>query len=205
MKSASINNNGSKNNEFYRKHFTTLIISLISAIFVMIALVVFLLYQIHHRPLPQFSAHASNGNIIRLTASYEPNMLSSTLIKWANQAVVAAYTYDFLNYPDQLKLAQPYFTENGWKLYSRSIQDLINTMVKNQLIVNGVVSGPAVISNQGDLPSVGRAWRVQVPFLVSYQAAENIRTDNFIVTLTLVTIPTTQNPTGIGIDQFVMR
>lgn len=195
----------SHNNAFYRRHFHTVIIGLVVSIIIMLCCVIVVLYQIQNRPIPSFHAVASDQKQMHLVPSVDPNLLSTTLIKWANQAVVAAYTYDFSNYEDQLALARPYFTENGWLLYQNSTQNLINTIRKNQLIVNGVVSGPSVISNSGDLPDLGMTWRIQIPFLVTYQGAENVRNEFFIVTLTIVRVPTTQNPAGIGIDQFVMR
>ncbi|HLB58173.1 MAG TPA: DotI/IcmL/TraM family protein, partial [Gammaproteobacteria bacterium] len=155
--------NSGKNNDFYRNYYHTLLIVLISAIFLMLALVVLVLYQISHRPLPVFAVQAPNGQTMSLTASTEPNLLSSTLLTWASKAAVAAYTFDFVNYNKQIALARPYFTEAGWSDYQNSIAELIKTITQNQLFVNGVVSGPPIISNQGDLPGRGYAWRIQMP------------------------------------------
>jgi len=84
------------------------------------------------------------------------------------------------------------------------VDRLISTIVQNQLFVNGVVSGPPVISNQGPLPGKGYTWRVQIPFLVTYQSANTTTKRSFYVVITIVQVPTNINPQGIGIDQFVM-
>jgi len=195
---------GADDYEWYVKYYHFFIFSLIAAIFLILLMLVLVLYQIHHRPLPQFSAVAPNGQEMVLTSSNEPNLLSSTLIQWASKAAVAAYTFDFVNYNKQAALARPYFTEAGWAHYIDSIGGLIQTIKQNQLLVNGVVTGAPVISNQGVLPGQGYVWRVQMPFLVTYQSSEGTSKKSFTVIVTIVRVPTWKNPAGIGIDQFVM-
>lgn len=190
---------------FYRDNYQMIISILIVAIVVMISMVVVVLYQVSHRPLPIFSAVAPNGHKMQLPAFNEPNFLPSTLLTWASKAAVAAYTFDFVNYNKQIALARPYFTEAGWGDYQASVQRLIQDIAQKQLFVNGVVSGPPIISNQGDLPGRGYVWRVQMPFLVTYQSAEATSQQSFLVLMTIVKVPTNVDPTGIGIDQFVMR
>jgi intracellular multiplication protein IcmL len=177
---------------------------LLAAILLILLLVGLVLYQIKHRPLPQFSAVAPNGQQMKLISSDEPNLLSSTLIQWASKAAVAAYTFDFVNYNNQAALVRPYFTDAGWVDYVNSISGLIQTIKQNQLLVNGVVSGAPVISNQGDIVGQGYVWRVQMPFLVTYQSSEGISKKSYTVTVSIEKVPTWKNPAGIGIDQFVM-
>lgn len=193
----------SRSNEFYRDHFQKLIIALVVAIFLMLGMLFVVLYQLSHRPLPVFYATNQEGRI-RLVPYFEPNLLPSTLLQWASKATVAAYTFDFVNYNRQIAQARPYFTSAGWDDYQRSISNLISTITKNQLFVNGVVSGPPIIVNQGDLEGRGYLWRLQLPFLVTYQSAETLQKQSFTVILTIKKIPTTENPSALGIDQFVM-
>lgn len=196
--------NVTRNNDFYRNSYNSIITALIVEIVVLLILVSVVLYQIFHRPLPLFTAATPKGQRMQLIASTEPNLLSSTLIRWASKAAVAAYTFDFVNYNKEIALARPYFTESGWQDYQSSVSGVIGVITQNQLFVNGVVSGTPVISNQGELPGRGYTWRIQIPFLVTYQSAEQTSQQSYIVVLTVVKVPTTQSPTGIGIDQFVM-
>ena len=69
--------------------------------------------------------------------------------------------------------------------------------------MTGVVNGPPVISNQGEIDGV-YSWRVQIPFLVTYQSAQTAEQKKFTVLVTVVRVPTAIDPLGIGIDQFVM-
>lgn len=181
------------------------IILLIIFIFLLIAMGSAVFYQVLHRPLPVFEARAANGQVMVLNAFDEPNMMSSTILRWAKKAAIASYTFDFVNTRRQANLAAKYYTEAGWKDYQESIARLFVDIAEKKIIINSVVSGPAVISNQGDLAGKGYLWRVQIPFLVTYQAAETISKRKYFVVMTIAKIPTTIDPIGIGIEQFVMR
>lgn len=184
----------------------TLVFSILIALFVMLGTLIWVLYQVSHRPEPEFIAHTADGKkTMVLNAFDEPNYLPTTLMRWASKAAVAAYTFDFVNYNKQIASARPYFTETGWDNYQSSVQRLISDITQKQLFVNSVVSGVPIISNQGELMGKGYVWRMQMPFLVTYQTSEAATKDNFIVIMTIVKVPTNVDPRGIGIDQFVMR
>lgn len=189
---------------FFRVHYQNFLIMLTLLILLLIALCGFVLYQVTHRPLPVFTATAPNGKQLVLVASPEPNYMPSTVTRWASRAAVTAYTYDFANTAKQLAAARPFFTPAGWINFQNSLAGLLATIKQNQLFVNGVVVGAPVIVNQGDFTGNGYSWRIQLPFLVTTQSAETTSQQNFTVSLTVVKVPTSENPTGIGIDQFIM-
>jgi intracellular multiplication protein IcmL len=195
-----------KVNTFYCNHYHQVIAALIGLLIVLIIIVNVVFYQMVHRPEPKFYASlaGSNQGLRQLTYFKEPNLLSSTILRWASKAATIAYTFDFVSYQQQIAQARPFFTDAGWQDYLASVKPLINTIVQNQLFVNGVVSGTPVISNEGPLPDVEYAWRVQIPFLVVYQSANRTSPREYFVALTIVRVPTTVNPEGIGIDRFVM-
>lgn len=191
-------------NEFYRNHYDKFIYTAVAMMALIIIVASFLLYQVYNKPLPRFTAVAQNGKRLPLNAYPEPNLLSSTILTWARKAAVASYTFDFVNYNKQIQLARPYFTAAGWDAYQAAVQPIISRVTQNQLFVNSVVTAPPVIINQGDLPGTGYSWRVQIPFLVTFQSAETTRSQNYLVTLMIIKVPTTVNPDAIGIDKFTM-
>lgn len=196
-----------EDNLFYRDYYSYFVIAL--SILLLIVLIVWsvVMYQLSHRPLPVFYAVQKTGVKMKLDPFEEPNLLPDTILRWASKAAVAAYTYNFLDYRKQLAAVRPYFTEAGWADYQSSANNLVAAVVRDQLFVNGVVAGTPIIANQGSLPGQAYAWRIQIPFLVSYQNVQNVNsltTRNYFVVLTIVRVPTTYNPQGIGIDQFVM-
>ena len=192
-------------NVFYRDYYHYFIVIIMVLILLMLTAVGIILYQMLHRPLPTFNVVQPNGQQMFLVPHEEPNLLPDTILRWASKAAAISYTFDFVNYNKQVLNARPYFTDVGWRDYVGSVDKLIDDIISNQLIVTGVVAGVPVISNQGPLPDVSYAWRVQIPFLVSYQSANTVSISYFYVILTIVRVPTFQNPQGIGIDQFIMR
>jgi intracellular multiplication protein IcmL len=182
-----------------------IIYALIIAMLAMLVFGSFVVFQIVHRPIPVFYVKNPTGRTIQLTAYDEPNYLPQTILTWASKAAVAAYTFNFATYNKTIPLARPYFTEGGWAAYQRAIGNVISRVVKAQLIVQGVVTGPPVIANQGELPGHGYSWRVQIPFLVTYLSAGESKSQTYYVIMMVVKVPTTVNPQGIGIDTFDMR
>jgi len=193
-----------RDNDFYRNHYHHVLIALMVFIVLMMITLGVVFYQILNRPLPQFNAIQPDGKTMLLIPVDQPNLLPDTIVRWASKAATIAYTFDFVGYNNQIKAARPYFTEDGWQDYLSSVNKLINTVIQNQLFVNGVVSGAPVISNQGDVPGRGYVWRIQIPFLVTYQSANTTSKRNFYVVISVVRVPTSENKQGIGIDQFLM-
>jgi intracellular multiplication protein IcmL len=193
-----------KESNFYRAYYHYFFYSMMAAFFVLLLTVGVVLYQISNQPLPEFAARQSDGKTMSLISFNEPNLLPDTIVRFASKAAVTAYTFDFVNYEKQLGVAKPFFTAAGWADFNASISRVVSTIVQNQLFVSGVVSGAPVISNQGPLPGKGYVWRVQIPFLVTYQSANTSTQRKYFVIVTIVCVPTSVNPQGIGIDQFVM-
>lgn len=191
-------------NVFYIKYSQRLMVLLMIAFLAMLLACAFVLYEVFHRPEPLITAVTPKGQRMNLHIHDSPNILPGTIIEWAQKTAVAAYTFDFVNYNEQTEDARPFFTPSGWVDYQNSIDKLISTITQNQLFVNGVVSGATVISNEGPLPGKGYVWRVQVPFLVTYQSAEKTTKQHFTVVMNIVRVPTSINPSSIGVDQFVM-
>lgn len=194
----------SPNNDFYREKYHYFVLGLMLIFLLLLAMVGMTLHQVLHRPLPAFAAVQANGQVMQLTPFEEPNLLPDTLLRWASKAASTAYTFDFVNYEQEINQARSYFTDAGWTDFRAAISGVLSTIVQNQLFITGVVSGAPVISNQGPLPGKGYVWRVQIPFLVTYQSANTTTTAFFIVVVSIVRVPTSTNPQGIGIDQFIM-
>lgn len=192
------------NNQFYRVHFKKFEYALIVCIVLMLLLGFLVMYQLTHRPLPAFYAVTPDGKQLTLVAYDEPSQIPAAVLRWASKAAVTAYTYDFSNTNSQLAAARQYFTQSGWDAYRASVDELIKTVVQNQIFVNAVVSAPPVISSQGYEFGSGYTWHVQLPFLVTYQSAEITSQKNYLLQLKIVKMSTMENPQGIGIDEFVM-
>jgi len=188
---------------FYQAYQPRFIMAFMGASVVAMVWAGIILFQVYHRPLPTFYAIQPNGQRMTLQPQDLPNLSSETILRFASKAAVAAYTFDFVNYKAEINAARPYFTPEGWRNYVSSVGRVVQSITQNKLFVTGVVSGTPVISNQGEISGI-YSWRIQVPFLVTYQSAQSIEKKTYTVLITIIRIPTAIEPLGIGIDQFIM-
>lgn len=192
-------------NKFYRDGQQKLMFALLVAVLIIFVTGSMLAYIVTHPPEPKYFATSINGRITPLTALTEPNQSDSAVLQWANQAAIAAFTYNFVNYSDELKASSSFFTADGWQQFLEALQQSNNLeQVKaKKLIVSAVATRAPIILQKGLLN--GRfSWRVQMPILVTYQSASEFYQQNNVVTMLITRISTLDSPRGIGISQFVV-
>jgi intracellular multiplication protein IcmL len=168
-------------------------------------LIIFIwIFIIYANPLePKYFSTSFNGEVKHLVAINEPNTSDYAILQWANIAAISAYTYDFVNFKSELKSTSQYFTENGWDAFVDAIDSSNNLqqVLSKKLIVNAVATNPPVILQKGLLNGV-YSWRIQIPILVTYQAASGFNPQNVLVTMLVSRIPTLESYRGVGIEQF---
>lgn len=190
-------------NAFYRDYYHYFFYGLTLLALIVVFMGGVVMYMLKNRPKPAYAAKNPAGKTMSLTGTNEPNLMPDTIIRFASKAAVLAYTYDFSRYDAQLAEARPYFTRGGWDAFNAKLSGQIKTVVANRLFVNGVVVGTPVISNQGELPERGYVWRVEIPFLITFQSSSRTSKQNATIVVGVVRVPTSDNPQGIGIDQFI--
>jgi len=192
-------------NSFYRDSYRRVLVVLLISIVINISLAAVLVYMVTHPPLPRYFATSINGRITPLFALDEPNQSDSAVLQWANQAAIAAFSYNFVNYREELQAASGFFTGAGWKQFLDALQESNNldAVKAKKLIVSAVATRAPIILRKGVLN--GRySWRVQMPILVTYQSASEFSQSNNIVTMLIRRVSTLNSPRGIGISQFVV-
>ena len=164
-----------------------------------------LFYIVSHPPAPKYFATSVNGRITPLTALNEPNQSDSAVLQWANQAAIAAFSYNFVNYRSELQAASGFFTSTGWTQFLNALQDSNNldAVRAKKLIVSAVATRAPIILQKGILNN-RYSWRVQMPILVTYQSASEFTQQNNVVTMLITRVSTLNSPRGIGISQFVV-
>lgn len=192
-------------NNFYRDSYRRVLLILLLSIVINIGLSSLLYYIFTHPPKPKFFATSINGRITPLFPLNLPNQSDGAVLQWANQAAVAAFTYNFVNYRQELQAASEFFTPKGWRQFLVALQSSNNldAVKVKKLIVSAVATRAPIILQKGILN--GRyAWRIQMPILVTYQSASEISRQNNVVTMLVTRVSTLNNPRGIGISQFIV-
>ncbi|WP_298626808.1 type IVB secretion system apparatus protein IcmL/DotI [uncultured Legionella sp.] len=192
-------------NQFYKDSQRKVIFALLIAIVVNIILASLLVYMITHPPAPKYFATTINGRITPLFPLNEPNQSDSAVLQWANQAAIAAFTYNFVNYRDELQASSGFFTADGWDQFLSALQSSNNldAVKAKKLIVSAVATRAPIILQKGVLNGQF-SWRVQMPILVTYQSASEFTQQNNVVTMLITRVSTLNSPRGIGISQFVV-
>lgn len=192
-------------NKFYKDSQRRVILALIVSIVINFLLGSMLGYIITHPPEPRYFATSINGRITPLFPLSEPNQSDSAVLQWANQAAIAAFTYNFVNYRDELQASSGFFTAEGWDQFLTALQQSNNldAVKAKKLIVSAVATRAPIILQKGILNG-SYSWRVQMPILVTYQSASEFTQQNNVVTLLITRVSTLNSPRGIGISQFVV-
>ena len=191
-------------NNFYRDGQRKMIAVLIFSIACNVLLASILAYIITHPPAPKYFATSINGRITPLVALNAPNQSDSAVLQWANQAAVATFSYNFVNYRSELVAASGFFTPEGWDQFVSALagSNNLDAVKAKKLVVSAVATSAPVILQKGVLN--GRfAWRIQMPILVTYQSASEFSQQNLNVTMLVSRVDTLNSPRGIGIAQFV--
>lgn len=192
-------------NQFYKDGQRKTILALLIAIAVNLVLTALLIYIITHRPPPTYFATSVNGRITPLFPLDQPNQSDSAVLQWANQAAIASFTYNFVNYRDELQASSGFFTAEGWDQFLNALQQSNNldAVKAKKLIVSAVATRAPVILQKGILNG-SYSWRVQMPILVTYQSASEFTQQNNVVSMLITRVSTLNSPRGIGIAQFVV-
>lgn len=192
-------------NDFYRDGQRKIMLALLMSIVMNFILGSLLVYLLTHPPAPKYFATSINGRITPLYPLNEPNQSDSAVLQWANQAAIAAFTYNFVNYREELQASSGFFTADGWSQFLNALEQSNNldAVKAKKLIVSAVATRAPIILQKGILN--GRySWRVQMPILVTYQSASEFSQQNNVVTMLITRVSTLNSPRGIGISQFVV-
>ena len=192
-------------NNFYRDGQRKMVLILAISMLTNFTLAIMLIYTISHPPAPKYFATSISGRITPLFPLNEPNQSDSAVLQWANQAAIAAFTYNFVNYRSELQASSGFFTADGWNQFLSALQQSNNleAVKTKKLIVSAVATKAPVILQKG-LLNAQYAWRVQMPILVTYQSASEFSQQANIVTMLITRVSTLNSPRGIGISQFVV-
>lgn len=127
------------------------------------------------------------------------------ILTFSEKVALAAFSYSYKNYQQDLTSMQPYFTQSGWTSFNKALSasNNLDVVQKEKLNVSAKVVGQAAITDQQNT-ATGQTWQVSVPVLVTYQNEKNQKVEqDLTVKLLITTVNTSDNPTGFGVQQFI--
>ena len=192
-------------NEFYRDNYRRVVGALLLAVVIIIILATALGYMVTHPPAPKYFATDPQGRLIELVPLAKPNLSNAALLQWANIASVASFSYNFVNYRQELQAASEFFTTDGWKAFIVALNQSNNlqAITAKKLIVSAVATGAPVVLQQGVIDGV-YSWQVEMPMLITYQNPSQFTQQNVVVKMRIIRVSTLVSPKGVGIAQFIV-
>ncbi len=191
-------------NKFYRDNYKRVMFALLLSFIIIVVLMGIIFYMISHQPQPKYFATRPNGALIPLIPLSRPNQSNRTIKQWANEAAVAAYTFNWVDYRKALEDASNFFTPQGWTQFVTQLKasNNLDAIKDRKLIMSSVATGAPVILHQGLLN--GRySWKVEMPMLVSLNSASQTLQQALNITLLITRVSPLDNPKGIAIAQFI--
>ena len=115
---------------------------------------------------------------------------------WVNEAIVATYTYNYLNFMARQKEIAKYYTAQGWINYSKALQEskLPDTIKSNSYYVSAVATLPPDIK-----PIGANQWQATMPVLVVYTNPSYKQKQTLNIMITFI-----EAPAGTGVRGFAM-
>jgi hypothetical protein len=145
----------------------------------------------------------TNLSLILFACSFAVQAADDTeLAVWANEAIVATYTYNYKDFLDRQKKIAKYFTAKGWIDYSTAFRasKLPEAVQANSYEVSAVATLPPLIKKIN-----AQQWQADMPLLVVYKNPQYRQKQTLNVTIHFVQAPSSQGVRGLAITSLQMK
>jgi hypothetical protein len=152
-----------------------------------------------------------NSVICELSPENNPLLSHASIEDFAKNAVLAAYSYDYVNYSDMLHAATvKYFTQDGKELFNRALNDsgFVNHILANKLSIKAVVLSAPKLENQGVDKFNNIYWLVRAPVKIDFYAGSSMpkASERYVAQVRVVqTKRDAHNPRGIGVKTLTLH
>ena len=139
-----------------------------------------------------------------LVALSSPIVDDTELLQWSVKAVLAPYSVNYHDYPEQLNTAGRRFTANGWNTFADEFKRTGNleAMKRARLLCYAQAQRAALIRETKVIN--GRlAYDVQFPIVQTCQNTQQESTTRLMITALVVRTEIQNHPDGLAIEQLV--
>jgi intracellular multiplication protein IcmL len=192
-------------NEFYRDGFRNLIrIAMLEAIIIVGLVIAFIFFIGTGKSQDRYFATTADGRIMQLLPLDQPNMTTAALMSWVAQATSEIMTFGYSDYQRRLQQSSRHFTHHGWETFTTALQQshIIDAMQAGKEVLTASPRNAPILVQEGMINGKYR-WIVKLPLQVNYDSVSSSRKDNLNVTLVIERVPSLENPSGVGIEQWI--
>ncbi len=195
-------------NQFYQDGHRKAILAFLFSIITNIIMGSLLVYILTHPPAPIYFATSKDGRITPILPLNKPNMTDSAVKQWATEAALAAFSFNYVNYQQELQAASGFFTADGWKQFQNALQDsgTLDVVIQRKMIVSSRPTGAPRMPVPSQVLSNGRyAWQIQIPIQVVLRNQNTFNPLEYLVTMVIMRVSSLNTPSGIGIQQLLVE
>jgi len=193
---------------FYRDGYRSIVkiaLYMSATVLVLAAISGFLAYNLAHKDRDYF-AMSPDGRVLKITPFSEPSTSENRILQLVGDSATCVFTYDYVNFRNQLGACKSNFTSNGWLKFTEELNNskIINLVNSERLVLSATRISSPVIVDQGVIDGV-LAWKIQVPIRVTFAGRQNNTTEDYVVSMTAVRVSQMDYTDGIAINSFVAQ
>lgn len=134
-----------------------------------------------------------------------PHQSFKNVSAWLQDAVSTAYSFDFLNYDQQVRNVSYYFTDLGYETYLNALaaNNIRESVVGSRLQISLIPLQDPVMIN-GGIFGTTEFWRFRMPVLISYYGGNKPIINRVMIEVLVLRVPAYKNYKGLSIAEFNM-
>jgi intracellular multiplication protein IcmL len=191
-------------NDNYRDGFYAMVRVVNIQVVIILALVVaFGFFLSTREKTDRYFAETAEGRKMQMAGLHLPNMGRAAMSSWAASAASQIMTFGFNDIDQQFALSRNNFTREGWESFRKAMgaSGVVESMMETQQILTSVPESPPTLTREG-LINGKYSWSFDVPLLMTFRAGGVNVSRSKVVHLVIETIPTRENPNGVGISEW---
>lgn len=152
------------------------------------------------KPPPIYFPTTSFGALLTEQPLERPGIENTILMNFVVEAVMAAHTFNFVNYTQVMDASSIYFTKEGYESYKSALINvkILDRLIEQKFVLRAIpTDAPQILLEK---PFAGRyMWKIKVPMRFKYQNVKTEFGELIDITLIVMRVPTTESPNGVSI------
>ena len=142
------------------------------------------------RPDPAYFFAGADCPASPAASVLKPVISDEDVTRFAMTSAMQIFVFDHANWSTQFKEIAKNFTYGGFESFKAEVEakGILKSVQENRLAVTGVVRGPPNIFGKPIMNGV-ESWAVSMPMAIKFQAANDIKTQNVAVEMTIIRVP----------------
>lgn len=163
-------------------------------------------------PKYRFVATTDNSGLCEISSEMSVRVTPAVLTDYAKEAVLNAYSYDYVNYQKTLnEVTTRWFTDAGRKALFSTLESSGNLerIIKGRLILKSMATNVPQLEEEGLKNGITPYWVVKAPVAIEFYSggeAQPRSRQDFLAIVTVIQIPASAaNLKGIAVDSIALQ